>query len=71
MGAEGDITPGGGGEPSVEGPLGDRVSEQYSLAKILGIWALAAAPMGILSWIVIPLVAPDFESEPSDQVSRG
>ena len=38
--------------------------EQYSLAKILGIWALAAAPMGILSWIVIPLVAPDFGSDP-------
>ena len=38
--------------------------EQYSLAKILGIWALAAAPMGILSWIVFPLVALDFESDP-------
>jgi uncharacterized protein len=41
-----------------------RRSEQYSLAKILGIWALAAAPMGILSWIAFPLVAPDFESDP-------
>ncbi len=39
-------------------------SEQYSLAKILGIWALAAAPMGILNWIVFPLLAPDFESDP-------
>jgi uncharacterized protein len=39
-------------------------SEQYSLAKILGIWALATAPMGILGWIVFPLVAPDFESDP-------
>ena len=38
--------------------------EQYSLAKILGIWALAAAPMGILGWIVSPLLAPDFESDP-------
>src|SRR5918999_3665193 len=38
--------------------------EQYSLAKILGIWALAAAPMGILSWIVFPLLALDFESDP-------
>jgi membrane protease YdiL (CAAX protease family) len=38
--------------------------EQYSLAKILGIWALAAAPMGILSWIVSPLLTPDFESDP-------
>ncbi len=64
MGAEGDIAPGGVGEPGVEGPLGERLSEQYSLAKILGTWALAAAPMGILSWIVIPLVAPDFGSDP-------
>jgi membrane protease YdiL (CAAX protease family) len=38
--------------------------EQYSLGRILGIWALAAVPMGILSWIVIPLVAPDFASDP-------
>ena len=38
--------------------------EQYSLAKILGIWALATAPMGILGWIVFPLLAPDFDSDP-------
>ena len=40
------------------------MSEQYSLAKILGIWALATAPMGILGWIVLSLLAPDFESDP-------
>lgn len=38
--------------------------DQYSLAKILGIWALAAVPMGILSWIVFPAVSPDFGSDP-------
>jgi uncharacterized protein len=38
--------------------------EQYSLAKTLGIWALAVAPMGILGWVVSPLLAPDFESDP-------
>src|SRR3712207_6033084 len=38
--------------------------EQYSLAKILGIWALAAAPMVILSWIVFPLLALDFDTDP-------
>src|ERR687890_306975 len=32
-------------------------SEQYSLAKILGIWAAAALPMSALAWIVAPLVA--------------
>ncbi len=38
--------------------------EQYSLAKILGIWALAAVPMGILGWIVFPLLAPGVGSDP-------
>src|SRR5215203_7128856 len=47
------------------GPPGRKsMSDQYSFAKIIGIWALAAAPMGILSWIVFPLLAPDFESDP-------
>src|SRR5919107_3373181 len=32
-------------------------SEQYSLAKNLGIWAAAALPMSALAWIVAPLVA--------------
>ena len=27
---------------------------QYSLAEILGVWAAAAVPMGILAWIVAP-----------------
>jgi hypothetical protein len=38
--------------------------EQYSLAKILDIWALAAVPMGVLSWIVFPALSPDFDSDP-------
>ena len=38
--------------------------EQYSLVKILGIWALAAFPMGILSWIVFPAVSSDSVSDP-------
>lgn len=38
--------------------------EQYSLAKILGIWALAAVPMAVLSWIVFPDVSPDPTSDP-------
>jgi CAAX protease family protein len=41
-----------------------RQSAQYSLAGILGLWALAAAPMGILGWIVFPRLAPDFASDP-------
>lgn len=38
--------------------------DQYSLWQILSIWALAALPMGILSWVVIPAVSPDFKSDP-------
>lgn len=37
---------------------------QYSLAKILGIWAAATLPMAVLSWIVFPLMSPDFNSDP-------
>jgi hypothetical protein len=37
---------------------------QYSLTKILGIWALAAVPMALLSWVVIPALAPDFKTDP-------
>ena len=37
---------------------------QYSLWQILGIWALASIPMGLLSWVAFPAVAPDFKSDP-------
>jgi membrane protease YdiL (CAAX protease family) len=43
--------------PTVQGASSEDQSEQYSLAKILGIWALAAVPMGVLSWIALPLLA--------------
>lgn len=42
----------------------DEMGGQYSLARILGIWALAALPMGILSWIVFPALSPDSGSDP-------
>jgi membrane protease YdiL (CAAX protease family) len=40
------------------------IGGQYSITKILGIWALAAIPMGILSWIILPVVSPDSSSDP-------
>jgi membrane protease YdiL (CAAX protease family) len=56
MNAEGQIGRGGvEGVSAVEGTPSQ--SEQYSLAKILGIWAAAALPMGALAWVVAPLVA--------------
>ena len=38
--------------------------KQYTIWQILGIWALAAIPMGILAWVVFPAVSPDFSSDP-------
>lgn len=40
------------------------IEEQYSIGGILGIWALAAVPMGVLSWVIYPRLAPDFGSDP-------
>jgi membrane protease YdiL (CAAX protease family) len=40
------------------------VENQYSLVKILGIWAAATLSMTFLSWIVFPFVTPDFDSDP-------
>ncbi len=31
---------------------------QYTLWQILGIWALAALPMGLLTWVVAPIIIP-------------
>ena len=51
-------------EATIERASSEGHSGQYSLAKVLGIWALATVPMGILGWIVSPLVAPDINSDP-------
>jgi len=32
--------------------------DQYTLWKILGIWALVALPMAVLVWVVVPAVIP-------------
>jgi hypothetical protein len=40
---------------------------QYAMAKILGIWLLAAVPMGILGWIVAPALSPDIQRIPLGQ----
>ena len=59
MRAEGQIARGGAErESTVEGPPSESQSEQYSLAKILGIWAAAALPMGLLAWVIGPTIIP-------------
>jgi len=37
---------------------------QYTLPRVLGIWAAAALPMGVLGWVVAPGLAPDLASNP-------
>lgn len=34
----------------------DRAVRQYSLAQVVAVWAAAAVPMGILAWVVAPLL---------------
>jgi hypothetical protein len=34
--------------------MSNELESQYSLAQILGIWAAAAVPMGLLAWVVFP-----------------
>lgn len=41
-----------------------KADRQYSLVRILVIWALAAVPMGILSWFVFPSLSPNIETDP-------
>ena len=33
---------------------------QYSLKKIIGVWAASAIPMGVLAWVVAPLLKDQF-----------
>ena len=34
--------------------------KQYSVAKILGVWAAAALPMGVLAWVIAPTLEDSF-----------
>jgi hypothetical protein len=38
--------------------------EQYSLGKILGIWTLAAVPIGLLAWVVFPALKDSLNLPP-------
>ncbi|MFC2039031.1 CPBP family intramembrane glutamic endopeptidase [Chloroflexota bacterium] len=48
----------------MENSTNNKAESQYSIAKILGIWFAAAAPMGLLAWFVKPLLAPDYTVDP-------
>jgi uncharacterized protein len=51
-------------ETTARANAASETGDQYSLGKILGIWALAAVPMGILGWVIFPALSPDVESDP-------
>jgi membrane protease YdiL (CAAX protease family) len=38
--------------------------DQYSLAKILGIFAAVTIPYFIVAWVIFPAISPDFEIDP-------
>jgi membrane protease YdiL (CAAX protease family) len=48
-------------EPNSKADVAAETGKQYSLAKILSIWALAAVPMGILGWVVAPALSADLD----------
>ena len=37
---------------------------QYTLWQILGIWASVALPMGLIMWVIVPLLIPHVDMEP-------
>ena len=41
-------------------PADERALPQLGLRKIIGVWAAAALPMGLLAWVVAPLLADQF-----------
>jgi membrane protease YdiL (CAAX protease family) len=38
--------------------------DQYSLLKILGLWAATALPLAFMGWVVFPAVAPEWDVDP-------
>jgi len=52
---EGDV--GGDAHGSRSGVDRYQAVRQYSLGEILGVWAAAAVPMGLLAWVVAPWLA--------------
>ncbi len=38
--------------------------KQYSLIKILAIWASVAVPMGLITWVIMPYLIPRVDVNP-------
>jgi membrane protease YdiL (CAAX protease family) len=51
------------GRPSDGSPGQAVIIPQYSLWRILMVWAAAALPMGVLSWVIAPLLASSMQGK--------
>jgi hypothetical protein len=51
-------------ESNLQANTAAEMGEQYSLAKILGIWAGIALPMGLIHWVISPILIPRVDMEP-------
>ncbi len=59
-----------GDTATVKGPVGApdtryAAVQQYSLARILGVWAAAAVPMALLAWVVAPWLSDQLSGDES------
>lgn len=51
-------------ESNVRANAAAEAGEQYSLGKILGIWASVAMPMGLILWVLMPILIPRVDVHP-------
>lgn len=50
---------------AITAPVGtDAADDQYSLGKILLIWAAVAAPMGLILWVFVPFLSERIDMNP-------
>ena len=54
-----------GEEEKVNNSTSTQLNDQYSLAKILGIWAVVALPMLLITYVVTPFLIPRVNLLPS------
>lgn len=57
------------GKTRLEPQQGAALIPQYSLRKILLVWAAAAIPMGLLGWVVAPALAADPQNQGFERVA--
>ena len=51
-------------EKKINNTKATQTNNQYSLAKILGIWLLTAVPIGLLVWVIFPALKDSVAMQP-------